>query len=512
MKKKLFLKNALILTSTAILLRGAGIVFRIYISNKIGAEGMGLHQLIFSVYTFASALASSGISVATTRLIAEKGERKNAADKIMRRALSLSIAFGLFSCALMFFGADAAAGLWLGDMRAAPSLRILSVGLPFMALSSCLKGYFIARRKASTPSNSQLFEQAVRIGIVALMFTFTDTSNLTYACAAVVTGNAVSEIGALLYIYIGYRRDIGGLVSGGSVPTHIMRSLSYIFIPIALSSYLNTILHTIENIIVPDALTRYTFSREVALSQFGMLKGMAIPVLFFPSSFLGALSALLIPEVSANKAGGKAASIRNTVSHTMFITSASSILIGALFALYGGEIGQAVYKSGEVGLYIQILGPIVPFMYMESIVIGLLNGLDCQQASLRFNVYNSAIRITLITVFVPRFGMTAFLAIMILSNIFTSWLNLRQLFDVTYMRPDTSKWLIKPLLALVPSIFCACALKAPLLLIFKNDVAVLISGIFVMCIVYIAFLFILKCVTKSDIAPLIKRRKREDLC
>lgn len=170
---------------------------------------MGLHQLIFSVYTFTSALASSGIGIATTRLVSEHigFGGKSAVKKILSRALGISLTLGVFSCALMYFCADAAALYWLKDNRAALSLKILSFGLPFMAVSSCLKGYFMARRKASTPSNSQLFEQLIRIGVVVFCLSRVDAGDLSQACAAVVIGNALSEIGACLYIYIGYLRD-----------------------------------------------------------------------------------------------------------------------------------------------------------------------------------------------------------------------------------------------------------------------------------------------------------------
>lgn len=146
---------------------------------------MGLHQLIFSVYTFTSALASSGIGIATTRLVSEHigFGGKSAVKKILSRALGISLTLGVFSCALMYFCADAAALYWLKDNRAALSLKILSFGLPFMAVSSCLKGYFMARRKASTPSNSQLFEQLIRIGVVVFCLSRVDAGDLSQACA-----------------------------------------------------------------------------------------------------------------------------------------------------------------------------------------------------------------------------------------------------------------------------------------------------------------------------------------
>ena len=98
MKKRLFIKNAVILTTTAIILRTIGIFFRIYISNAIGSEGMGLHQLIFSIYTFTSAIASSGISIAVTRLVSEKIDvgGKKAVNKILSRALCISLFLGFF--------------------------------------------------------------------------------------------------------------------------------------------------------------------------------------------------------------------------------------------------------------------------------------------------------------------------------------------------------------------------------------------------------------------------------
>ena len=72
LKKKIFIKNAFIMTATALILRTIGIFFRIYMSNKIGAEGMGLYQLIFSVYMLGSTFASAGICTAVTRLVTDE--------------------------------------------------------------------------------------------------------------------------------------------------------------------------------------------------------------------------------------------------------------------------------------------------------------------------------------------------------------------------------------------------------------------------------------------------------
>ena len=159
------------MTITALILRTIGIFFRIYMSNKIGAEGMGLYQLIFSIYVLAATFASSGICTAVTRMVTDElatGTKKSVL-RILRRAVVLSALIGLLSAALVFFGADFIGNVWLKDARAIPALKILTPSLPFMGITSCLRGYFIARRNASSPSRSQIFEQIVRIAVVMLL-------------------------------------------------------------------------------------------------------------------------------------------------------------------------------------------------------------------------------------------------------------------------------------------------------------------------------------------------------
>lgn len=140
------------MTITALILRTIGIFFRIYMSNKIGAEGMGLYQLIFSIYVLAATFASSGICTAVTRMVTDElatGTKKSVL-RILRRAVVLSALIGLLSAALVFFGADFIGNVWLKDARAIPALKILTPSLPFMGITSCLRGYFIARRNASS--------------------------------------------------------------------------------------------------------------------------------------------------------------------------------------------------------------------------------------------------------------------------------------------------------------------------------------------------------------------------
>ena len=162
MKRVVFIKNAVVLTATALVLRLAGIVFKVWLAAHVGSEGIGLYQLVLSFYVLISAFASGGICTAVTRLCAEELANGSAlgAGRVLKKGIVLSLFLSAVSLAFTFLSADFLAETLLGDMRAAPALRVLGFSLPFMAINSCVRGYFFARRKTVSPAISQMLEQA----------------------------------------------------------------------------------------------------------------------------------------------------------------------------------------------------------------------------------------------------------------------------------------------------------------------------------------------------------------
>lgn len=182
---------------------------------------------------------------------------------------------------------------------------------------------------------------------------------------------------------------------------------------------MTSVLRTVENVMVPGCLAVYTLSRETALSQYGALKGMAMPVIFFPFSFLATLSTLLLPEITEAHVQNRRAALEHLVNRVMLITLVLSFLAGGLFTQFAKEIGLVLYQSEEIGFYLSILGPLMPFMYMESMVDGILKGLGEQLSSFRYTALDSVVRIALIYLLLPRFGMQGFLFVMLVSNLLT---------------------------------------------------------------------------------------------
>lgn len=507
MKKTVFIKNALILTVSSLLLRFIGIIFKVWLAALIGSEGIGLYQLVFSVYVLASTFASAGISTAVTRLVAEElalGQKRGCL-KILRRAIEITLLIAIASVCAVYFGADFIALKLLGDIRAVPALKILPFSLPFMGISSCLRGYFIARRKVTPNAIGQIFEQLIRIVVIFVLVKSFISKGLEYCCAAVLIGDVAAETLACLLlfsVFIFDRKNLNGLSGRARPPYPIIRKILNISMPITSGRYLNTFLRTAENILVPKNLAKYAASGSSALAQFGMIKGMALPILFFPSTLLNSVSTLLIPEMSEASAKNQNGLVRRAVRNILRLTAVISFIFAAIFFVAGDKIGILIYKEKDVGFLIKALSPIVPFMYLDSISDGILKGLDQQVFSFRTAISDSVLRIILILLLLPLTGLYGFIGIMYFSNFLTCMLNVGRLIKISGAKLKITEEILLPLLlslcitllanaviSLIPSlsslvyIISVCAISLPLyfLLLFafgtikKDDIKNLIS-------------------------------------
>lgn len=501
MKKTLFIKNAAILTVSSLILRFVGIVFKVWLAAKIGSEGIGLYQLVFSVYMFAATFATSGICTAVTRMTSEElvvGSRQGI-KRILTRCIELSCIIAAVSIIVLFFGADFIATNILRDARAILSLKVLAFSLPFMGICSCFKGYFMARRKAAPSSSSQLLEQIVRIAVVVLIIGKFDNLKLENACAAVFLGDTLAEAVSCIYIYLRYRSDFKKLSIATPVtrkPYKLLPAISHIALPISAGRYLNSLLRMIENILVPICLTTSVIGGN-GISLFGMIKGMALPILFFPSTLLSALSTLLLPEMSEAAIKGRKAVVRGISYKIIKITGIISIIFSAIFLVCGQRIGILIYNSAEVGFLLRALSPIVPFMYLDAICDGILKGLDQQKFTFRTSVSDSTIRIVLILLFLKKWGIYGFIGIMYFSNFLTGVLNVRRLVLVSELKLNLTKIFILP----TCGAFTLClGFNALLNSIFNFSNLFFIIVLCVFCIaLYIIYLFTLGIIDRDDI-------------
>ncbi len=447
MKKTIFIKNAAVMTVSSLILRLLGTVFKIWVAAKVGSAGMGLYSLVVSVFVLVSSFAQSGISTAVTKLTAVYICRNENPRPILRKSIILTEIIAGVSALLLFLFSPFIANKIIGESSIQTALRALCISLPFVGVCSCLRGYFIAARKAGECAASQITEQAVRIFVSFFLVSKFLKYGAGAACTCLIVADALSEAVCCAFLYLRYKRNIKKCCFGLHKADGIYKKIITFSLPLTLGRYLGTLLRTAENLLVPKLISKSGAGKTGGLSIFGNIKAMALPVMLFPSSLLGSVSLLLLPEISAAKAKGRMGIVRCVTEEIIKLTMIFSCFFASLFGIAGREIGLLLYKSNEVGFLICVLSPIVPLMYFDTVCDGILKGLDCQNFCFFVGIADSFLRLVAVILTLSRFGITAFIIIMYFSNFLTAFLNTGKLIKITNAKTDVLKAVFIPLTA-----------------------------------------------------------------
>lgn len=435
-KRKFFVQGS-ILTAVSLFLRITNMGYRSYLSQKIGSAGMGLYQLIFSVFMLTVTMSTSGISLAVTRMVSAAiaaGKRD-----IVRSTVAKCFAFCLcISCTIslcLFFLADFAAAVFLGDPKAAPCLQILGLGLPFMSLCTCMKGYFLAVDESLCTAASDTLEQILTILATVCFFWHFAPSSIEDACLAAMAASTLGEAVSFLTSWISYRRSLKKNTPDTKQKSiGVLKGLSHIALPCTLSSAARSLLNTCENLLIPRELRKFGLNYSESLSQYGLLQGMAMPMLYFPSSFLTSFASLLIPKIAKERECNHRRAVAHIAGKSIRSALAYGMFFAAIFITFGDGWGEAFYSSDSAGQYLKVLAPIVPLIYLDVVVDSLLKGLDEQFNSMKYNFSDSLIRVVLILCFLRFFGLESYVCILFFSTIFNAALSLHRLLKVTNVR------------------------------------------------------------------------------
>lgn len=508
MKTKSIAKGALILTLAGILTRILGFVYRVYMSNTIGAEGMGLYQLIVPIYMLVWSISSSGISTTISKLTAQENamNKYGNINKLLFHSVIISASAASILSVALYFSAESVSVFFLKDTRAILSLKLICFCFPFMATGSCIRGWFFGLRETLTPAVSQFFEQCVRMAAIFFLSGILIPKGVEFAAAAAVIGMCLGEIASFVYVYLSYKhfKKNQRLFS----PPSINLKTAYIMIlsmaiPLTANRMIGSLLSAVENILIPQKLQLYGLSQKNAMEIYGELSGMVMPLIMFPSSILTALSTTLLPAISEAAASKNIKRINITLKKAMSFTSIIGMGACGLFITYPGELCNLIYNRFELGNLLFLLGISCPFMYLQVTFSGILNGLGEQVFIFKTSLFSSAVNIFFIYFLIPAYGIYAFIFGCFLGYASISLICIRKIIKKTRLIPEISQWLIKPSFC----IFCSCILSkavyAKYLLRFNKFLSVTFA-VSLMGALYILFLLITGCFKISTVKDVIK--------
>lgn len=441
-QKHPLITGTLILTATGIVTRCIGFFYKIFLSRTIGAEGIGIYQMIFPVYGVCYALTTAGAEIAVTRFVSGEAARGNLkrARSVLHLGLFFSLSLSALAVLFLFVNADFIAVHLLHDARCGALLRIMSVTVPFGACYSCVSGYYYGLRRAGIPAAAHLAEQLVRVSAVYLIYRIALSEGRALTPAAAVIGLVLGEFSSMLFGLFAISTDRssrGRRTKRDYSLTQLFKNMFLTALPVTGNRVCMNLLSSAEAVLIPFTLQQYGLNAERALSVYGTLTGMSMSFILFPNVLTNAVSVMLLPSVSQSQAAGHDRQLKRTIRKTVAFCLPMGITFTVLFLLSGKFLGSFFFKSEMAGDFIITLAWICPFLYLNGTLHSILNGLGKTNAGFFNNLTGVMIRIIFILIFVPRVGIEGYLWGLLANQLFVTLLNLGALRE--YLKPEQAQ-------------------------------------------------------------------------
>lgn len=473
----------------------AALIFNIYISNQIGSEAVGVFSLVMAVYLFFITVATSGLNIAVTVIVSEKFalNKNQQAIKTIRTCIFFSLLLGIAAGGLILLFSNFITSKCLHNMVSSRPLFYIAIGLPFIAMSSCISSYFATIRKAYKNAISQIFEFTIKMFATIILLKINISNGVEAICISLILADVISEICSFTLIFILYIIDIK-LKKLEDIRSFGQRiNILKIAFPVAVTSYIRSGLSTLKQLIIPTQLEKSGISCSRALSQYGMINGMVLPVIAFPTVFTDSYSMLLIPEFSTYVAQKNYKAINYIANKIFKITCAFTMCICSIFFIFSNDLGLAIYNNIEIGYYFKIFTPFIFFMYMDHIIDCILKGLNKQFGVMCCNILDLSITTCFIYFLLPVLGIKGYVLSIFFSEVLNFSISLFQLFKYSGIKPNLIDWIVVPLFCSLVGFFVINIWR----LNFVGLVGNLIFNVFLFVLVYGVTFFIVNLLNKK---------------
>lgn len=472
-RKKTFLLNSLVhgtllLTLTGFISRVLGFFYRIFLSNTIGAEGMGIYQLIFPIYGLCNALGTASIQTSISRYVASERSKSssNGAKATLHAGLFLSVSISGLLALFVYFAAAPIAIHFLKEERCIPLLRIMAISLPIGAIHTSINGYYYGMQKASVPAFSQLAEQIIRVFSVFLLVNVSIQNDYQITPTLAVYGLLLGEAASVLYCLMALSlHKTETLHQSCRFPTcrQQMHRILTLAIPLSMNRFMLSLLQSVEAVFIPSKLRSFGLTVTEALEVYGVFSGMALPFILFPSALTNSISVMLLPMVANAQSKKDQRQIDRTSSLGIQCSIFIGILCTGIFLAYGYEMGLLVFHSPAAGSFIRTLAWLCPFLYLSTTVGSILNGLEKTGITFFHNMVALAIRILFVLFCIPEFGILGYLWGLLASQLVIAALHSLSVSKLVHISFSAIDWLVRPAFCIGAAILTSefCVMRLP---------------------------------------------------
>ncbi len=459
-KKNPILSGAAVLTLAGFLSRIIGFFYRIFLSQRIGAEGMGVYQLIFPVFGICFSLCCGPVQTAVSRYVAAQnallpksrpGQSRPAGsyspESVLRAGLLLSFSLACACAALLYGGSEFIADRILLEARCGQLLRLMSLTIPICSVHCCISGYYYGLQRASIPAFAQLAEQAARVLSVFLVCSVLTDEGRQPTAAVAVWGMVCGELASLFFSGTAFLlRKRAGKATASTF--YYLPKILALAVPLAATRLCISLLQGGEAVLIPSRLQMHGMTDSQALGVYGVLTGMAYPFILFPTAVINSVAVMLLPDMAQSQSAGNQERIDITTSRTITCSLYLGILCTGLFLFFGDEMGERLFSSALAGSYITTLSWLCPFLYLSTTLGSILNGLGQTRTTFCHNVVSLISQLLFVLFLVPAIGIRGYLYGLLFGQLLLTVLHLFAVRRCVHIRYHALHHLIRPMGAL----------------------------------------------------------------
>lgn len=389
-KKHGFIYSVVVLIISQCIIKAAGLIYRLYLTNKegFGDSGNAIYASAFQIYAILLAITSIGVPNAISKLISSKvakGDNKGA-YRTFKISFILFGIVGFLGSSLLFFNAHLIAYNYLGIPEAEISLIALAPSVFFVALEAVLKGYFNGREKISITANSQSMEQIfktiVTITFVEIFAVISQKDTIVMVGTAAFA-TTVATIFSFIYLYISYiksKKEIWKEVVTSAQQKQeriktIIKTIFWVAMPISISSLLSAMNKTIDAFTVVNNISRY-MGLEQAKIQYGILTGKIETLINLPFSFNIAFAITLIPAISSAVARGNYKEAKGKIKFSIIATLIIGITCSLFLYIFADVILKILFPRASSGAnMLKLSSWSIIFVVLTQTITGVMQGL-----------------------------------------------------------------------------------------------------------------------------------------
>ena len=437
-----------VLTAVGLFSQAVGFVYRIALSRMVGAETMGLYQLIMPVYSVLLSLTAVGLTVTVSTLSARAGAKgdRGAVEAVLRRCLGVFFALMLPLGAAVLLGSDPISVYLLGDARTRAGVMLLVPCVLLTGVENLHKHCFYGLGNVRPPALSETVEQLVRTAAVLGLLAFFLPQNRENTVGLIVLGMVCCEVFSAGTLILLFRRESRRTGARPGVPPPY-REIFAIASPVGCTALLGALMGSANAVLIPKLLVQGGMEPSEAMSALGVLCGMTLPMLMLPTGFVGALCLVLVPQLARKAELGDRAAIRRDLDRVMKLAAGAMTPAMALLAVSGPAIGRLLYREETVGRYILPLAAGTLLSCYQSVLGGVLNGLGRQRDNARSAILSDGVQLGFTFFTVADLGLAGFAAGYVVSSAVGFGLNLWYTLRAAGGGTRAGKWFLAPTLA-----------------------------------------------------------------